>query len=445
MATKKIVIPTAFDNRSSYSRSKVRDLYEKTGDTKVFKTESSFDNEGNSLFDKEVIPSENGGKEGLSLRAAMFADMETFVKQNEAIRKGNESQHTGGVEYSFAEAVSDRYGFASVNDFLRYGLDIDPSSATLHSFAQISDIPDGARWLIPEIILEMYKLGLRKDPIYGQFITRDVAVNQPKATIPFMNLSDAMPQVLGERESVILGQMSFGSKDVSLVKFGIGIEIDSETRRAVSIDLLSDFFADAGVKFNTALDALAIMTLLNGEQSDGSASAATIGVVNATSFQWLDYLRVRLRMKRLGRESMIMLAGEDTAISMLNLPEFKGTYAGNYALTGLNIMGGENQASQRVLVHGLMAADEILFVDPKAALMKLTYQGMSMESERIAREDIDVAYIRTSTGFATLMRDARVKLKTSIAYAATGLAGGFPIWMDPTSVETSIFRKRGTV
>lgn len=441
MATKKIVAPTPFDARSSFSRKKVVKMYEKDEKGKLHFNGLDENEEGKcsaDSFSEEVVPNESMGN-GMTMRHAMFTDMPSFAKTNEFIRRGNESpsSQTGGIEYSFAEAVYDRWGFASVDDFLRYGLDIDPSTATLQSFNQISDIPEGARYLIPEVILEMYKLGLNLDPIFSKLISRDIPISQPKAIIPFMNVSDAMPQIIGERESIALGQMSFGAKDVSVVKFGIGLEMDSEIINAVSINLLSEFMKDAGTKFNTALDALAILTLMNGEQLDGSTSSAKIGVRDLTKgFTYRDYLHIVKRMERMGRKNMLMLCGEDVSIDVAMLPEFLG-FAGETRIVNV----GEQQKSQEMLVHGIIPDNQIMFVDAAAALLKLTYQGMSIETERYARTDINAAYIRTSTGFATKFRDARLIIDRSLDYAANQ----FPVWLDPTPIEKSLFRKRGTV
>jgi hypothetical protein len=177
---------------------------------------------------------------------------------------------------------------------------------------------------------------------------------------------------------------------------------------------------DAGTKFNTALDALALMTLMNGEQADGSCSAATIGVRSiANGFTYRDYKHITKRMERMGRRDMIMIAGEDASVDIELLPEFLG---GNYQTRIVNI--GNQSRTQELITHGIIPDKKVMFVDKKAALLKLTYQGMSIETERYARTDISAAYVRCSTGFAT---------------------NGFPTWIDPTTVEKSYFGKRGNV
>jgi hypothetical protein len=283
----------------------------------------------------------------------------------------------------------------------------------------------------------MYQLGLEIDPIFGKLITADMPVSQSRVIIPFMNESDAMPQIIGPRESVELGQMSWGAKEASVVKFGIGIEMDSEVVNSVSINLLSHFMKDAGRQFNTALSAFSLMIGMNGEQLDGTASAATIGVLDpSVGFTYRDYKLIMARMERMGRKNMIMIADEAQSVDIALLPEFLG---GNYQTRIVNV--GDQTRTQELITHGLIPTKKIFMIDPSAAMMKLTYQGMSMESERFARTDMNAAYVRCSTGFTTLFRDARLLIDTTKSLATNP----FPEWIDPTRAEKRMFRKRGTV
>src|SRR5690606_38635955 len=123
------------------------------------------------------------------------------------------------------------------------------------------------RWLVPEVIREAIRLGLRKNPIYPSLIASEINVDQPKVTMPYINMSDAMVKKIGEAETIPVGTTSFGQKDVKLSKLATGLKISDEVLQFVPLNILSIFLQDVGVNLNIGLDTAMIDVLINGDQA----------------------------------------------------------------------------------------------------------------------------------------------------------------------------------
>ena len=309
-------------------------------------------------------------------------------------------------------------------------LGIDPSLHTIDSlFNFTDDIDSGFRWLVPEVIREAIRLGLRRGPIYPSLIAADETVSQPTVTMPKIDKSEATPKKTGEAESIRMGTMTFGQRDVKLDKTAVGINMTDEVVQYVALNTLSIFLQDVGVNLGLALDNQAINVLINGDQADGSMSAATIGVETTTEFNYIDFLRPWFRMGRLGRMPSKILSREEEAIAIVEIPEFKAL-AGKATLKDIRI-STPIPTSQDLSIHGGLPANHFMLVHPEAAMIKLTSQALKVESERIASKQITGTYVSTTVGFANILRDARLLVHNVPLFTAAG----FPTWMDVDAAE----------
>lgn len=251
----------------------------------------------------------------------IMSSMKTAVGQLNVLRTG--TMQRKAVEIGFDKFVQDFYGFSTLDSF--YGqIGVNPGMLSLGGLMSMPEFEEGYRWLVTEVIREAVRLGLRKSPIYSKLIAGEETVNQPMVTMPFINMSDAMPSVINEGETIPTGSVSFGQKQVKISPVATGLKITDEVKQYVAINVLSLYLQDVGVKLNTALDALAIQTLINGDQKDGSESAPVIGVKNIGAFAYEDLLTAWLRMGMIGRTPAGMISNEGPAKEILLLPEFKG-------------------------------------------------------------------------------------------------------------------------
>lgn len=378
-----------------------------------------------------------GQLSGDEVRKNILIDIPAAVRQLDALRAGDRDRRA--LDISFADYARDRWGFSIAEngspDALYAALGVDPSQRSLESLMTMPEMPEGYRWLVPEVIREAIRLGLRKQPIYSNLIAAEETVNQPTIIMPHINMSDAMPKKIGEAETIPTGTVSFGQKTVKLTKVGTGLKITDEVRQYVSLNILSLYLQDIGVQTNLALDTMLIDVLINGDQADSSEAAAVVGVANTTTgLQYIDILRAWIRMGRIGRLPNAILSDEAMALEVLEMSEFKG-FSGQSTTQRLVLKTPVPQ-SQNYFVHGAMPdTNKIMLIDGSSAAIKLNASALRVESERIAEKQLNGTYVSMVTGFANLFRDARVILDKSIAYSGNG----FPTWMNVSSAENVNF------
>ncbi len=380
------------------------------------------------------------------LQSAIMTDMKDAVKSLDAIRTGTQTQRS--VDLSFGDYCRDRWGFApnaagSPESFYA-AIGVNPSQASIASLMAMPDFNENFRWLIPEVIREAIRLGLRKNPLYPNLIAAEETVAQAQVTMPFINMSDAMPTLIGEAETIPMGSVSFGQKIVKLHKIGCGMKITDEVQQYVAINVLSMYMQDIGVKLNLAKDVMAIDVLINGETGNSNA-APVIGVntifnsaVSGTGIGYKDLLRAWIRMGMLGRMPQSMLSNEDMALEILTLPEFTNRLLLLAGIETKNLnLRTPIPSTNNYDVHGAMPdSDQVMLIDNTSSLIKLNAQAIRVESDRIAERGVNGTYVTETTGFAKMFVDAAVIIDQSLDYATHT----FPSYMNVAAIQQQGFR-----
>lgn len=339
-----------------------------------------------------------------------ISEIQNAVRQLDVARQG--SNNSLPVEVSLSEFITERYGLSREDYMSKIGL-----STKVSTMANVFSMPDSnIHWLIPEIIREAITLGLTQAPFYPNIIAGDQPINGLQATMPMINPSDANPAKVNEGETIPLGTVSFGQKTVNLYKIGKGFKITDEVRNYVSLDVLSIFLRDFGTQVGYSMDTLAMDVLINGNKPDGSESAPVLGVKTQNSLVYRDLLKLWVRAARLGRNFNTLIGGEDMAVDMLDLPEFKDRHLGTTQAT-LNLKSPVPNSAD-FYIHPGVDADQVLLLDPRAALIKLTAKQLMLESERIASNQTQAIYATLTTGFSKMYMDAAVLLDKSVAFTS---------------------------
>lgn len=332
---------------------------------------------------------------------------------------------TNPVDVSIGEFVHAKWGISMETFYNDLGL-----NAGTDTIQNIFTMPDeSVRYLVPEIIRDALRLGLRKAPIWSDLVATEQSIPQPTITIPSLNMSDATPRYVGEGETIPVGAISYQSKTLKVRKMGRGIKIPYEVANYVTINVMAIFLQDFGVKLNHGIDALMIDCLINGEQADGSESAPVVGVTTPGIFVYRDLLKVWIRMARIGKTPTATLGGEDAALDTLNLKEFKFRQAGTTEKT-LTLKTPIPQGSS-YYIHGSMPTDQQLVIDRTSSVIKYNAQPLLVEEDKIVSKQVLETYATLTTGFGILYRDARVIIDKSIDFASNG----FPSYMDVDPLE----------
>ncbi len=345
-------------------------------------------------------------------------ELPEMVRYMDAARAGNNNQVA--TEISLSEMIQGKFGLSQDDFFEKLG--VNPRMTTMQNIFTMPD--QNIRWIVPEIIRAAITLGIRKAPFYPEIIAHDESVSGLKITMPHINMSDAAPAKINEAETIPLGDLSYGEKQVSIFKIGKGFKLTDEVRDYVSLDVLGIYLRDFGIQLGYALDALAMDVLLNGNMIDGSESAPVIGVYDtAKGITYKDLLHLWVRASRLGRNFQNIIGGEDQAIEMLDLPEFKDRHQGTTQAT-LNVKSPvPNQAN--FFIHPGTPANQLLLLDKAAALIKLTAKQLMLESERIVSNQTQATYATLTTGFCKMYHDAAVLIDSSKQFTQFG----FPDFM----------------
>ena len=363
------------------------------------------------------------------MASSLKSKMKEFSIQADSLRKNTDNP----LDITFESYIKKKANIASLSHLFDE-LGINPAVDTIENIFTLPD--ESVRWLIPEIFRESLRLGLRKSPIWPEIVAAEQTVKQLTVTMPWFNMSDATPGYVAQGETISTGGISFDKKQVHLRKIGKGVKIPYEVRNYVSINVVSVFMQDFGVKLGQSIDTLLIQTLINGEQTNGSESAPVVGVASAGTLAYADLLKVWVRMARIGKTPKAIIGGENAALDTLNLAEFKTNTMGGMAPAGVAPNSALKlktpiPASSDYYIHGAMPANQQLVIDPTAAIIKYNAQPLLVESEKIVSNQTEASYATLTTGFGIIFRDARVVIDKSLAFSGNG----FPSYMDVDTAE----------
>lgn len=368
-------------------------------------------------------------------KASNYArDIKEVVLSCNAMRKDTQNP----VDISMADFVRTKWGISM--DALYDDLGLNASVDTVQNIFTLPD--ESVRWLVPEIIRDAIRLGLRKNPIWQDLVASEQTIAQPQIQVPHWNMSEATPKYVGEGETIPKGAVSFGQKSLKVRKLGRAINISYEVAQYVTINIISIFLADFGVKFNLGIDSLLIDCLINGEQADNSESAPVVGIGTAglANFAYSDLLKVWIRMARIGRTPYGIIGGEAAALKVLDLAEFKqgvvgGTNAAGVAPNSKLDLKTPIPNSSAYYIHGSVPDNDQIIIDRSSAAIKYNAQPLLVENDRIVSNQTLETYCSLTTGFGILYRDARVVVDAALAFSGNG----FPSYMDVDAHEVVNF------
>jgi len=318
------------------------------------------------------------------------------VRTAEAIRNHKDNPK----DVSFEDVIKEKHNI-SFESFLS-DLGIDPYTDTIQNLVTVPEMD--VRWIIPEVFRTALLLGYRAAPIYPNIIAGEEQMRGLRQVMPNINMSDAAPRYVGEGETIPLGEVSYGSKEFRIYKIGRGIKLTDEVVFYASLNLVSIFMRDFGVKLGHATDVLAVDCIVNGEQADGSEAADVVGTADGTTLTYKDLLRIWVRLGRMGRVPSVMISGEALALDVLDLTEFKTPVMG--APRESLVFKSPIPQNTNYYIHGNVAADQAIILDPSANIIKFNGWPLKVESERIVSNQTEAFYVTLQTGFAKLFTDA---------------------------------------
>lgn len=360
---------------------------------------------------KELKPRNNFG---------LLDKYQSIVKTLDTVRK--QGVDISLKQYVESELTDNNSNKLTFDQFLA-DAGIDPN---VHTFDNVISAPFDTRWLVPEIIREAIREGLRRAPIYPNIIRSDEPCDNVTVTLPKLNFSgDTKMETTNEGEVIPVGYVSYGSKTVPVSKVARGIQITYEAIRFTKLNLVNVFFEDVGVRLGHSLDAAALAVAINGDQDGGTESAPVIGVDTvANGVTYYDQGRVWVRGGLIGRNFQTMIGDEAMALKIINLDEYKDRAVGAPMPLNVHIPIVTNP---ELYAHVNIPASKLLMMDKNFSLIKLTAESLQMESEAIINRQLKGTYVWLITGFAKLFRDAAILVDGTVDFDDPG--NGWPDWM----------------
>ena len=285
----------------------------------------------------------------------------------------------------------------------------------------------GARYITPEVFLDPIMRGTVQSIFYPDLVMREIMIGNLTVTMPQIDLSEAQLVDSEEAATIEEGTVTYGSKNVTVRKKARGIQFTYESIEFNTLDLVAVFFEDFGRLLGHSLNGEAVLAIINGDQDDGSEAASVIGVTNpANGIQYIDVLRVWIRLALLGRASTSIIGNETTALLYLLLEEVLKTQFNGDRIAPTRIKV-PLPTMQDLYLSIKVPGSKMIFQDSSASLVQLTARPLLLESEAIVKKQLKGTYASIYTGFAKVNRNASVVVDGSVAFADNG----WPAWMSP--------------
>jgi hypothetical protein len=301
---------------------------------------------------------------------------------------------------------------------------IDPVTSTLDN---VLTTQTDMKYLAPELVRDMIYAGYSAEPFYLDLCMSSENVDSMNVVTPWLKYTDARPTDTSEAETISESTLTYGDKMVKLGKKAIGVTYSDELLLSVRIPMLRPYLERVGYELAYVMNTLAVSTLVNGDQNDASDACAYIGTQTSGTLAYVDFTRCWVRGRSLAKKYNYLVTSEAGANTVLNITEFSykqnvGTIA--TSLDSRNIIVPANLGHQ---ISSAVGDSEFVLVDPRGAMVHLTFMPLRVEADRIVSKQISGSYVSVIEGFTTVDRASRIMIDKSKAFSGYG----FPGWMAP--------------
>lgn len=366
--------------------------------------------------------------------SAIVADLHSYMQKLRSLRSSTSERV--GEDISLGKFVNEQWGFdydpkTGISESFFNAIGINPSLDSLTTIA--NDSGDNRRWLVPEIIREAVRQGIRT-AMWADLIAAEENVRNMKVITPSIDLSNAYPKETAQGASIPVGTVQMTDKSVNLKKITTAVKITYEVASFTSINLIALYMEDVGVMLNHKINYELLSVLLNGDQEDGSLSAPVVGVLNTTQkITYADILKAWVKMSMIGRMPDAMIAAEDVLEAVMLLSEFKDRGFSDRVTEKTLSVKTPIPEIQSIYGYGAVPATNLVIMDTKAALVKYNAQALLIENDKDIMEQTLTSTASLITGFGVLNRDARLQIKNDATLGAVGASNGYPTYMSASN------------
>jgi hypothetical protein len=288
---------------------------------------------------------------------------------------------------------------------------------------------DRDRLVTPEVVLDPINEGVIQSAFYDQLIRTTSSVSSDQATVPKINTEEIKLQDSGELATPETITITVGKKTVSIGKTTNAMEISYEALRRHSLSFVQIYFERVGLILGARLNAALVAVSINGDQSDGSESAAVIGVETANTLKYADIIRASTRMALVYEPPTALLAGEEMGV------KWQANDIVTKRQSGQSLI--RTRAPQAPVVTDLpifispnMPANQIQLISRPTAFVQLVEQPLQFETDRFIREQFQLVVASAYIGFMNFSRRGRLIVDQSKQINFSTNANYFPNWFN---------------
>lgn len=282
-------------------------------------------------------------------------------------------------------------------------------------------------FVTPEVILTPVMTGSVQSAFYDRVIAVTENVPNDTVTVPKVELPDGNMEKGTEYSKANRGKLKAGSKKVSFEKTLKALEISYEALRRHSLNYVQIYFEYLGSLMGSDLNRDLVTVSINGDQTDGSESAAVIGIKSTSAgFKYRDAVRGFVRMGLMGQTPDAIITSELMAEEWFDMPEVKNRQTGSPVLN-LRLQT-PIPADLPVFIAPNLPSTQFELVNTATAFGQLVEQGLMIETDKFINgqffETVASAYI----GFMNIMRHGRLIIDSSLEINFGTGANYFPSW-----------------
>jgi HK97 family phage major capsid protein len=288
---------------------------------------------------------------------------------------------------------------------------------------------DRNRLVTPEVVLDPINEGVIQGAFYDDLIRTTDVVSADQVTVPKINTEDIKLNDAGELATPETVTITVGKKTVAINKTSNAMEISYEALRRHSLSFVQIYFERVGMLLGARLNRALVQVAINGDQSDGSESAAVIGVGTSGSLTYADIVRASTRMALVYEPPTALLAGEEMAVKWQANDIVTKRQSGQ-SLIRSRAQQAPIPADLPLYITPNMPANQIQLISRPTAFVQLVEQPLMFETDRFIREQFQLVVATANIGFMNFSRRGRLIVDQSKAINFSTGANYFPSWFN---------------
>ena len=335
--------------------------------------------------------------DNLKLEKGMYGTGRTFTQTLESI---DPSENYKGTEFEGLDAYQ--------RQLKRFGIRTSgANSSVVGKFFQTSD----AAVLFPEYVSRAVRYGLEEASFLPDIVAATTNIDSMDYRVMDLNMTSANAEMkeLDEGDELDESDFTVSDRTIRLKKRGRMITTSYDVLRFQRLDIVAIALKRIGANLAQSLMADAIDVLINGDTSDSSNGAESIGL-SGESYTYSDLIDFWNLFSPY--ELNTILAAPDVTAQLLKMSEFKDAAAGlNFHGTGKLItpFGANLIRTSHIDTEGMMIG-----LDKNCALEMVKVGDIETDYGKLVDHQLEQIAITAITGFAKILPDASKILEPAL-------------------------------